>query len=214
MKPDLTRLPDLSAWSRRQVDKLTTGRLIFGAGLAVVVMALAAQGDQTAEALEPRVVKLPITGIADRVLSGDAIEVGGQSLQLWGIAAPPRQSQGGDQAAAYLRALIASHPLMCLDTGKRAYDRIVARCLDPWSRDIGELMVRAGWAHELPEFSNGHYAEAATEAGQLSAGLHGRPTRTDLPIAMTADLSTATPPAAPSYTGSHIVPPLIVGTGQ
>lgn len=213
MKLDLKRLPDVTEWSRRQVDKLTTGRLIFGAGLAVVVMALAAQGDQTAEALESRVVKLPITGPVDHVLSGDAIRVGGQPVQLWGIAAPPRQSSQGDKAESYLRALIASHSLMCLDTGKRAYDRIVARCLDPWSRDIGELMVRAGWAHELPEFSGGHYAEAAAEADRLGNGLHSRLTYSPAPVDLAVDQLRATPEAGP-HSGSHIVPPLIVGAGR
>ena len=60
---NLTKLPDLAAWSRRQVGKVNTGAAIFAVGFAVVGVALIHPARQSAAALEPTLPKPPIAGV-------------------------------------------------------------------------------------------------------------------------------------------------------
>lgn len=207
MNLNLTKLPDLAAWSRRQVGKVNTGAAIFAVGFAVVGVALINPARQSAAALEPTLPKPPIAGVAAGVISGDALELAGQRIQLWGVVAPSPQTPQGQKAQTFLSAVVSTHRLVCLDTGHRAYDRVVARCLDPWGRDLAELMVRSGWAFDEAEYSRGQYAAAGAEAQQLAKGVFGM--TQSAPVA--ASLDAARPVPADAASTGHVVPRLLVG---
>jgi succinoglycan biosynthesis protein ExoI len=70
--------------------------------------------------------------------------------------------------------IVPHHPLTCRQAGRPSYDLLVARCVDPWGRDVAEIMVGAGWALDWPEFSKGRYGPAQDRAAAPRAGMHGQ----------------------------------------
>lgn len=209
MKLDLTKLPDLASWGRRQVGKVNTGGAIFGAALVVVGFALVPQARESAAAIEPNVTRPPMTGVTAGIVSGDTLELNGRRVQLWGVTTPSPQTPQGAKAMTFLSAVAGTHRLVCLDTGHRSYDRIVARCMDPWGRDLAELMVRAGWAFDEAEYSRGQYAAAGTEAQLLGKGIFSAARPAVAQAVAEAPVSILPPDAAP---GPHVVPRLLVGS--
>ncbi|HQR90312.1 MAG TPA: thermonuclease family protein [Caulobacter sp.] len=113
-----------------------------------------------------------VTGPA-RVVDGDTFSVGAERVRLWGVDAPEGrqvcqndQGQGyacGDVARDQLVGLIGGRAVRCEVRDRDPYGRAVARCL-AGATDLGEAMVRAGWAVDDIQFSRGAYASAEVEA--------------------------------------------------
>lgn len=116
----------------------------------------------------------PIVGPVSRVVDGDTFWIGREKIRLWGIDAPEATTTEGPVATRYLTQVVSDHPLTCRQAGAPSHDRIVARCEDPWGRDIAEIMVSAGWALDWPEFSRGRYRPAQDRAVALGVGIHTR----------------------------------------
>ncbi len=108
-----------------------------------------------------------------RVIDGDTIEVVGQRVRLYGIDAPEwRQlciKDGwewpcGEAAADALRALVHAWEVSCEGKDLDRYGRLVARCR-AGHEDIGEWMVRQGWALAYRRYSREYVGqEEAVEA--------------------------------------------------
>jgi len=99
-----------------------------------------------------------LTGRAT-ITDGDTIRVAGKAIRIWGIAAPEKRERGGRQATAAMAEMLAGQVVSCRDRGQRTHGRIVASCR-VGDRDVGEAMVRSGWARDCPRYSGGQYAEA------------------------------------------------------
>ena len=111
---------------------------------------------------------------------GDDLRFGaGVRVRLWGIAAPEDRrgmvQPGGVEARAALESLIGGGRVTC-DLGGTvagASLRPVGRC---WrgGLDLGEALVRAGFARDCPAFSGGAYAGAEAAARAEGTDLAAR----------------------------------------
>ena len=118
----------------------------------------------------------PVTHVVD----GDTFVMGRERVRLWGVDAPEgrqlcqdaagRSFKCGDGARDRLKALIGGRPLDCRERDRDAYGRLVAQCRSG-SVDLGEAMVRAGWAVEYRQFSRGAYGAVEAEARNARRGL-------------------------------------------
>lgn len=114
-----------------------------------------------------------------RVADGDTIELGGQRIRLQGIDAPElhqecRDASGrnwpcGRRARSELRKLIGNDSVQCEQRTKDRFNRSVAVCR-AGSRDLGEAMVRSGFAFAYPDWAS-PYGAAQSEARSRKAGL-------------------------------------------
>ncbi|MCC6948694.1 MAG: thermonuclease family protein [Bradyrhizobiaceae bacterium] len=107
-------------------------------------------------------------------IDGDSLRRGGEEIRLLGIDAPEyrqtcRDERGRDwacgrEARAHLERLLSRGPAQCVPNGRDRYGRTLARCSAGNIADLGEAMVRAGYALD---FMGGGYgaAEAAARAG-------------------------------------------------
>lgn len=166
---------------RRRFLGFPKPRLSLNTGLFLVfaAAAVALAGPRVIGGLREQAPPLPtfrpIVGAVSRVVDGDTFWIGREKIRLWGIDAPEAATTDGPAATRYLAAVVADHPLTCRQAGPPSHDRLVARCEDPWGRDIAEIMVGAGWALDWPEFSRGLYRPAQDRAAALGAGVHARP---------------------------------------
>ncbi|WP_425909743.1 thermonuclease family protein [Nitrobacter sp. TKz-YC02] len=113
-----------------------------------------------------------ITGHAS-VIDGDTLEIHGQRIRLSGIDAPESdqlcrgddslQYRCGAKAANELARSIAGRPVSCKGVDVDRYRRVVAVCF-VGGDDLGEWIVRAGFAFDWPRYSKGKYAGAQKEA--------------------------------------------------
>ena len=152
-----------------------------------------------------------VTGPA-RVVDGDTFSVGAERVRLWGVDAPEgrqvcqnAQGQGyacGDVARDQLVGLIGGREVRCEVRDRDPYGRAVSRCL-AGSTDLGEAMVRTGWAVDYVQFSRGAYASAEVEARRARRGLWAG--RFETPSTWRAEARQALPaPAAPPQPGCVI----------
>lgn len=115
-----------------------------------------------------------------RVVDGDTFSVGPERVRLWGVDAPEggqvcQNARGvdyacGDAARDRLGGLIGGQGVRCEVRDRDPYGRAVSRCV-AGSTDLGEAMVRAGWAIDYVQFSRGAYASAEAKARRAGRGL-------------------------------------------
>ncbi len=116
--------------------------------LAITVIVLVAydpddSGDQT-------------EAVVGKVIDGDTLYVGSTKIRLEGIAAPELDEPLGPEARDFLTAVALGRTAKCELTGDLSFDRQVAVCrID--ARDLGKLIVEAGFARDCPHFSGGRY---------------------------------------------------------
>lgn len=121
----------------------------------------------------------PLAGRAV-VADGDTLSVAGVRVRLWGVDAPEGRQlcldargqsyRCGQVAREHLASLIGAEPVSCVMRDHDAYGRTVAQCRGG-GRDLGEAMIRSGWAVEYRQFSHGGYASAEAEARGRRRGL-------------------------------------------
>jgi micrococcal nuclease len=98
-----------------------------------------------------------ITGSV-RVIDGDTLVVGDHRLRLEGLHAPELDEPLGPEARDLVVALTVRDAVRCVATGRRSYDRWVARCfLASDGRDLAAAVVAAGLGRDCPRFSGGRY---------------------------------------------------------
>lgn len=152
-----------------------------------------------------------LTGPA-QVVDGDTFSVGAERVRLWGVDAPEgrqvcQDAQGrdyacGDVARDQLVRLIGGRAVRCEVKDRDPYGRAVSRCL-AGTTDLGEALVRAGWAVDYAQFSRGAYARTEADARQARRGLWAG--RFETPSLWRADARHAQPsPAAPPASGCVI----------
>ena len=115
-----------------------------------------------------------------RAVDGDSLEMTGARIRLFGIDAPEgRQTckrdavawPYGKETADRLATLIADRQVTCEQRDIDTHSRIVAVC-SAGGLDINRMMVEAGLAIALPQFSEA-YVEAEARARSASIGIWG-----------------------------------------
>ncbi|WP_189455156.1 thermonuclease family protein [Cognatilysobacter bugurensis] len=114
------------------------------------------------------------------VTDGDTFEVRGQRIRLWGVDAPESKQRChrpdgdewrcGTEAANALADWIGPRTVTCERRGK-SYDRVVAQC-EVGGEDVGEWLVRRGWALDYKRYSKGEYGDEERAAARDGAGMH------------------------------------------
>jgi endonuclease YncB( thermonuclease family) len=109
---------------------------------------------------------------------GDSLRVDGERIRLLGIDAPElrqtcRDERGGEWAcgrAAHelLIRIVSRGKVTCPSTAKDRFNRALARCSAGDIADVGETMVRAGYAID---FMKGGYGAAEAEARAAKRGI-------------------------------------------
>ena len=119
-----------------------------------------------------------VTGLAV-ALQGDQVTIDGARVSLYGIDAPdPDQDRectaNGRLFGCYsnakraLESLIDEGPFVCTDTGERNYVQFPYMICTVNGKDVGEALVRAGFAVAfLPQTDMYAAAEAAARADQV-----------------------------------------------
>ena len=119
-----------------------------------------------------------ITG-SPRIIDGDTLAIDGTRIRLHGIDTPEAKQTCqrdeidwlcGQEASKALREYVGKADLTCerLDTDR--YGRMVAKCYRPDGTDIGEWMVRNGWALAYQQYSK-DYVDEEAEAKAAERGL-------------------------------------------
>jgi len=115
------------------------------------------------------------------VIDGDTIEIHGQRIRLNGIDAPEsaqlcldasgKKYRCGQRASLALADFLEAHrPISCIEVDRDRFRRMVAVCT-AGGVDIGEWIVRKGYAVDWPRYSAGFYAKAETDARIAKRGL-------------------------------------------
>jgi endonuclease YncB( thermonuclease family) len=115
-------------------------------------------------------------------LDGDTIKAGdGSEYRLFGIDAPElhqtcNEADGkswlcGRAAKAKLTTLIKGGNVNCVARAKDRFDRVVAICSAAGIPDLGEAMVRDGYAIDLGGPAGNPYAAVETEAKDAKRGI-------------------------------------------
>ena len=120
----------------------------------------------------------PVTGRAS-VIDGDTLEIREKRFRLFGIDAPEGRQlctmpdgkswPCGRRAAFALADHIGERTVTCEPTGKRSWDRLVARCFLA-REDLAAWLVREGWAVAEPRFST-EYLPQEDDARHALRGL-------------------------------------------
>ena len=116
----------------------------------------------------PSVNASVIRGRAEAI-DGDSLRLRGVEVRLHGIDAPEyrqtcRDSAGrnyacGKRAAAHLRKLLRGREITCHRVTTDRYNRMVARCATADGEDIGQRMVRDGWAVAFVRYSRAYVSD-------------------------------------------------------
>lgn len=111
-------------------------------------------------------------------VDGDSLDMGSERIRLHAIdaveAAQTCKRDGqewncGAEAKAFLAELVAGQSVVCQQVDRDPYGRMVAVC-KAGSRDLGKMMVDAGYAMALPQFGPA-YIGAEENARTRAAGI-------------------------------------------
>jgi endonuclease YncB( thermonuclease family) len=112
------------------------------------------------------------------VIDGDTIDVAGHRVRLFGIDAPESAQRCerngfayacGETARRQLQAIIGANEVACRVRDTDRYQRAVANCA-AGGADLGEAMVRSGWALAYRQYAS-DYVQAEAEARRQGIGL-------------------------------------------
>jgi endonuclease YncB( thermonuclease family) len=114
------------------------------------------------------------------IIDGDTLEIHGTRIRLWGIDAPESsqlcrgedsiQYRCGARAANDLDAFITRRVVTCAPVSMDQYGRTVASCTVD-GVDLGDWLVRNGFALDWPQYSKGRYDAAQRDAEHAGRGI-------------------------------------------
>ena len=142
-----------------------------GASLLGILMLIFAGylGTSHLKATEKPLQLQQIVGRVQHVIDGDTFHLQGYAIRLWGIDAPERDTAQGPLATRTLQQLVRGRTLTCLPVD-RSYERLVASCTIN-GRDLSQMMVRLGWAKDLPNKSGRRYQADEADAKRAQRGI-------------------------------------------
>ena len=176
-----SRLVGLSRW----FGFLSLAMLMVAAGGTLVMRQ---QDAPKVRITYPRSVERPVIndrprvsyGVRATVVDGDSLQVGGKRIRLDGIDAPElaqtcRNADGrawpcGRAARARLAELTSGGDVSCTDKGRDRYGRTIATCSAGDFRDLGEALVREGYAINYDRYTS-RYRAAQQRARRAHRGI-------------------------------------------
>lgn len=136
--------------------------------VAAIAIALFSGRRHDAAAPRPRPNETPIAFANVTAIDGDTLRADGRRIRLSGIDAPEmhqtcRDAQGrewpcGQEAKQQLAGLIARGKVVCAGSGDDRYGRLLAICSADGTADLGEAMVRAGFAVDYRRYTEDYLA--------------------------------------------------------
>jgi endonuclease YncB( thermonuclease family) len=117
------------------------------------------------------------------VVDGQSFDIKSDRFRLWGIDTPERGTscarngrrwKPADDAAAALRRCVGGKTVTCRvwKTERKWFrDVHVSECWTDDGLDVGECLVRSGWATDYSCYSGGYYQDLETEAKNKGIGL-------------------------------------------
>jgi len=111
------------------------------------------------------------------VIDGDTLEISGKRIRLFGVDAFESSQQCefagkkwpcGRRAAFALSDYIKDSTISCRPTGKKSYERIVARCFKGTDGDLGRYQVQQGWALAATAFSTDYVKDQDLARAKLA----------------------------------------------
>ncbi|WP_374448444.1 thermonuclease family protein [Stella sp.] len=131
-------------------------------------------------AAPPPAPPAPVDQIAGRptVIEGDLIEIDGQRVRIQAVDAPAIDTKLGKRAMIEMRRIVGRDPVECqlleleapTGKGRQAW---VARCRSG-ETDIGQELVRRGWARALQRYGDSYVIEEA-QARAAGRGMWPKP---------------------------------------
>jgi endonuclease YncB( thermonuclease family) len=121
--------------------------------------------------------------VADRVaaIDGDTLRSGDIEVRLYGVDAPElaqtcagedaKEWPCGREAQTRLKALIGRNAVDCEPRARDKFNRIVAVCRTSKVPDLGEALVREGFAVNFGGRAEGPYVDAEIEAQAAKRGI-------------------------------------------
>ena len=119
-----------------------------------------------------------LTGPA-QIVDVDTIRIDGTKLRFWGIDGPgehdrnqPNNVKAYDaEASDFLKRETSGQAIECHLTGKKSYDRFMARCYyAATGQDLSAHIVASGYAVDDPKYSNGYYSDYERRAKEQRLG--------------------------------------------
>lgn len=151
------------------------GRLLFIAGLILIIVLVRYYFTPAPEEVEHG----PDAKIA--APDGDTLQIGDTRYRLYGIDAPElhqscETADGkswpcGREAQKRLKVLAGRGPITCTTQARDRFDRVVAICRTETVPDLGEALVREGFAVNFGGRAVGPYETAEGEARDAKRGL-------------------------------------------
>ncbi len=127
------------------------------------------------------------------VVDGSTIDIKSNRFRVWGIDTPERGSwcysfgrrwKPLEDSTIAMRRCVQGKTVTCRTQSiERVWfrQRHTAECWTDDGQDVGECMIRAGWATDYTCYSGGYYRDLETEARNKALGLwecdNGPPTR-------------------------------------
>jgi endonuclease YncB( thermonuclease family) len=117
------------------------------------------------------------------VVDGHHLDIKSDRIRIWGIDTPVRSAscfrsakrwRPADDAADALRRCVRGKTVTCRvwSVERRWFrTRYMSECWTEDGLDVGDCMVRAGWATDYTCFSDGFYKDLETEAKNKGLGL-------------------------------------------
>ena len=129
--------------------------------------------------LGPAIAWADVVG-SPAVVDGDTLRFDKDRVRLFGIDAPEGKQSCtrdgvawlcGQEAARYLREMVAGEYLSCAERNRDRYGRIVGVCTLADGRDLGALMVEAGYALAYRRYGGKIYDAQEAAAKTAKRGL-------------------------------------------
>lgn len=123
-----------------------------------------------------------ITGTAV-VVDGSSLDIKSNRIRIWGVDTPERGAwcyrngrrwKPADDATSALRRCVQGKTVTCrVQNIERSWfrRRHTSECWTEDGQDVGECMIRGGWATDYTCFSDGYYRDLETEAKNKDMGL-------------------------------------------
>lgn len=108
--------------------------------------------------LSTNVMARELTGYVSNIIDVDVWDVGGETIQLWGLAVPEPGTHQVDDFEGKIKTLINNRKIQCVSVdGDNNSSYPLMKCVIG-GFDASRLLIRDGYARDCPKVTDGKYA--------------------------------------------------------